>query len=1094
MLTGLTLALLIPTATLGLAAMAKAQDPSARNLAFFEEKVRPLLALRCHKCHGPNKQKSDLRLDHIRHMRKGGERGPALDAANPAHSRILHAISYADSELQMPPKKRLAADEIDVLRRWITVGAPWPDEPLPTSKPKKVFDLHKRRAAHWAWRKLHDGAPPAVDDPEWRENPIDRFVLTKLREKGLPPAPPADKRTLLRRVTFDLTGLPPTVAELNAFLSDKSPGAYHKVIGRLIASPHYGEHWARHWLDLVRFAETMGHEFDYEIPNAWRYRDYVIRAFNLDVPYDEFVREHIAGDLIESPRRNQQAGFNESLIGTGYHWFVEQVHSPVDVRKHTADRTHNQIDVLSKTFLGLTVGCARCHDHKFDAISHADYYALSGFMKSSRYMQRDAGPAIDREAQRAYRTSSKALTAAWAAQIRAAASDVKPYFLSSAAKRLSVACEDITGLDEETAKRWKKALEDKQINRDILHPMHGLSYLGKVKNGKGDVRQAWLRATERARKGPSEFAKSNPETFVDFRKDYFTKWFKEGVAFGAGPVRGPAMVHGDWLPTAIHAAGWASSNANGLRAQGVLHSPQFKIVKRYVHVLAHGREGRINFILEGFYLNKNPIYGGLRQGVNSTTPRWYTFDLNMWKGKRTHLVFCDQTVHDLAGGGNRQDGYLSVQRVAFADTRNPPNPHAHMAETVFGTDGDPVRSLSQVIDSYCAAFLRAADALETNSVTAEQARLLNWMWEKKLFGEDGTIAELRKKVVESSRRVVAGSMLVLAIADGNGEDENIFVRGEHNTLGSVTPRRLLTAIAGEDQPRLGDEGSGRLVLANAVVAPSNPFSTRVAVNRLWHHLFGRGLVATVDNLGVQGKPPSHPLLLDWLARQFVRDGWSFKKSIRRMVLSRTYRMSSKFSPEVDKKDPEIQWLHRMRVRRLPGESIRDSVLQTSGRLDRKMFGPSIPVNLTKFMSGRGRPRGGPLDGAGRRSVYLRISRNFLSPFLLAFDFPLPTSTMGRRGVTNVPAQALALLNDTFVLSQAKIWAKRIAKAGDAPKERIRTMYRIAFTREVRPEEETRMLDFLHKQALVYRCGLDDERVWQDLCHAMWNVKEFIFIR
>ncbi len=230
-------------------------------------------------------------------------------------------------------------------------------------------------------------------------------------------------------------------------------------------------------------------------------------------------------------------------------------------------------------------------------------------MKSSRYMQRDAGPAIDREAQRAYRTSSKALTAAWAAQIRAAASDVKPYFLSSAAKRPSIACEDITGLDEETAKRWKKALEDKQINRDILHPMHGLSYLGKVKNGKGDVRQTWLRATERARKGPSEFAKSNPETFVDFRKDYFTKWFKEGVAFGAGPVRGPAMVHGDWLPTAVHAGGWASSNANGLRAQGVLHSPRFKIVKRYVHVLAHGRESRINFILEGFQLNKSPIYG-----------------------------------------------------------------------------------------------------------------------------------------------------------------------------------------------------------------------------------------------------------------------------------------------------------------------------------------------------------------------------------------------------------------------------------------------------------------------------------------------------
>jgi mono/diheme cytochrome c family protein len=377
---GLVVALVL--ASLGVAGQARATDPA--QLEFFEKKIRPVLVENCYSCHSrPKKPKANLLLDSRPGLLKGGDSGPAFVAGKPEESRLVRAIRYDDPELRMPPRKKLGEEQIADLTAWIKLGAPWPTEgrAAPVRAGKDEFDL-KERSKFWSLQPLRTDLPPAVRQCEWLQSPIDAFVLARLEAAGLPPAAPADKRALIRRVTCDLTGLPPTPAEIDAFLADNDPDAYERIVDRLLASPAYGERWARHWLDLVRYAETCGHEFDFDLPDAYRYRDYVIRAFNADLPYDQFVMEHVAGDLLPRPRRHPVDSCNESIIATGFWFLGEAKHSPVDVRADEADRIDNQIDVFSKAFLGLTVACARCHDHKFDAVSTRDYYALCGYLQS----------------------------------------------------------------------------------------------------------------------------------------------------------------------------------------------------------------------------------------------------------------------------------------------------------------------------------------------------------------------------------------------------------------------------------------------------------------------------------------------------------------------------------------------------------------------------------------------------------------------------------------------------------------------------------------------------------------------------------------
>ncbi|MGH9722925.1 MAG: PSD1 and planctomycete cytochrome C domain-containing protein [Bryobacteraceae bacterium] len=861
-------------------------QPTPTQIEFFERRIRPVLVERCYECHGPKAAQpmSELRLDTRAGMLKGGERGPAIIPGDSENSRLIRAIRYQDPRLLMPPKGRLAPEHVEDFAAWIKMGAPDPrveSKELATAAPRGIDFARARK--FWAFQPLKSTSQATVDS----------FLFAKLKSKGLAPAPPADRRTLLRRVYFDLIGLPPLPAEVDEFVNDRAPDAFRKVVARLLDSPHYGERWARHWLDLVRFAETDGHEFDVDKPNAWRYRDYVIRALNNDLPYNRFVREQIVGDLLNDR--------DEAAVGSGFLWLGEVINTPVDTFQARADRIDNQIDVFGKAFLGLTVACARCHDHKFDPIPAADYYALAGFMHSSRPRQASID-APERVAE-----------------------------LRAIAKRLG------------DARPYSPPPEPFRLND------------------------------------------SRYENFEDFAGDRFARWTVAGEAFGESPV-----------------AGLADSGRFADGFQGILISREFLIKKRYIHVRMAGT-GRVRLFADEYTNSSRTLAGPDRFA-------WKTIDARMGVGNLAYLEISDLD----------QNGHVAVDQICFSDVKEPPGPND--------------------------AALRARPA----GVAASEIPL---------------------------------STFALATVDAEPRDIRVHIRGSHANLGAEIPRRFLTVLSGDQQPGVG-QGSGRTALADRLLRDATPLLARVMVNRLWKHHFGRGLVDTVDNLGMTGERPTHPELLDYLALKFIESGWSVKAMHRMIVLSAAYRMSSRPDAKADGADPRNEWLHRMPIRRLEAEAIRDGVLAVAGTLDRKMYGPSVPPYVSPYMDGdpRGKPKSGPLDGAGRRSVYIQVRRNYLTDMFLTFDYPLPITTIGRRNTSTVASQALYLMNSEFITQQAEHWARRITAEESDGARRVRRMYEEAFARPPEAEETAQALEFVAK------------RSWADLAHVLINTTEFFYVR
>ena len=1174
-------------------------DPA--DLEFFERDVRPLLVRRCVSCHGPEKQKGDLRLDSRAVVLKGGKTGPAIVPGKVDESLLIEAINYGDL-VQMPPKSKLPAAEIATLTRWVERGAAWPIEVDKTAAAKskvKPFDL-KERSRHWSFQPVRKADPPEVKDASWPSSPIDRFLLASLEAKGLKPARAAEKRTLIRRATFDLTGLPPTPAEIDAFLADAAPDAFSKVVDRLLASPRYGERWGRHWLDLVRYAETSGHEFDYDIPDAWRYRDYVVRAFNDDLPYDQFLTEHVAGDLLAEPRRRTGDRANESILATGFYFLGEGTHSPVDVREDEVARIDNQIDVLSKTFLGLTVACARCHDHKFDAIPTKDYYALAGYMKSSRFQHaiiddparftskisaleeiksrmrspkmnvddatfaylhaakkgrlsdplddgdilfddfegdryenwtaqgkafgdgpihlplpdyqgdvkahgrglvgshngRLDGSVVDRDALTGTLTSRtfkieknyihfligggshqgktcvnlqidgktvKSLTGRDANPMRTASFDVRPFRGRSA---------QIQVVDDEPGP-WGNISLDHVVFSDQEFAPGSPSRAAAASSGNSVLdpqrRARWVRAIASASSTKPPTRADRSILFEDFNNPSYAGWTVSGPAFGDAPTKpGSSRVGPSGrspIPPGIAHSGLASD-----RLQGVLRSRSFRIDKKYVHVLASGKMGRLNVIVDGFEKNRDPIYGGLLKNVDDETPRWITLDVGMWVGHRAYLELSDGASLDYSGPRTRYlpgEGYLAVDEIRFSDEAPPASA--------------PVVDLARL-----EATLALWKAGKTSN-SAEEAALQQFLLVNDLVAREASDDSTLVKRYREIEAEIPTPRFAPAILDGTGEDEHVLIRGSAKTPGELVPRRFLEAVGGETMTA-PPAGSGRLELAERMLDPSCPMTARVMVNRLWKGHFGVGLVKTPDDFGVMGDLPSHPELLDWLAAEFVARKWSIKSMHREMMLTTAYRMSSEPNTDAERTDGSNRLLHRMNVRRLEAESVRDSMLFVSGRLDAKMGGPGVPPHLTPLMDGRGRPdSSGPVDGDGRRSIYLNIRRNFLPPMLLAFDFPAPATTMGRRNTSNVPAQALTMLDDPFVLGQARLWAERIlAEPGRTTGQRISAAYATALGR---PPSDAETAD-----ALLFLQGREtDIGTWTDLTHVLFNVKEFLFI-
>ena len=1205
-----------------------------RDHSFFESKIRPVLATKCYECHSAkaSKVKGGLRLDHIDLILKGGDTGPALVIAKPSESLILEAIGYDKPDFQMPPKEKMSQQVVDDFSKWISEGAIWPDEPIPTflsSSKRNSFNLDKRKSAHWCWQPVTK--PLVPKEVALKQNPIDYFIGKRLIEAGLLPALATDKRTWLRRVTFDLTGFPPTLEEIGHFISDESDNAYKTVVDRLLNSDHFGEKWARHWMDLVRYAETCGHEFDYPLENPHEYRDYLIRAFNSDVPYDQFLKEHVAGDLLDEPRRHRTEKFNESIIGTGFWYFHEAVHAPTDPKQDNADRMESQLDVFGKTFLGLTIGCARCHDHKFDAISEKDYYALAAFMQGSNRQEYplDVGgkrKEISNEIEALCKSAFSSLSS------KKLGTKQPPSKYWKGALQLTLSHYTGTGTDanftgevlvdfENDFGDWKahgKAFQKPKLKGSIdLGSVTGYSGVGWAsslnkdpKNSVGSLRSPKIKVEHRFLNfsvGGGQFNEVGVELWADGNRllvargensdelvpkswdlsDYHLseieirivdqatgRWghvHADQFEFSPFPViskpdrpvppisvvESYAQANGLVVQTLhawcmhfkkmdnlksfaqrieraksshhglVHAEqnfiqnsqsfatftsseipqGWKitgqafkprghrlisfagsnlfpsrnilSSHVLGDRRVGNLRSPHFKIEFDQILVRAKAKKGFMRVVIDHYHMGKHSglLFGGtvIKEANSEDNFRWFSLSPKKYKGHWAYLEFVDRGT----------DAYIEIDQVRFANSGVGRSPDSRFS-LLLGDEKIEASNLPGFLDGFVE---KSFAKIHAGKFSGEEYEFLNYLFSEGLipFENQQTIPE-RLSQAEAIDSKTPGERYALAMGEGSPFQGNVYVRGSPHKLGESVVGRNLTALGGQPGTRLD--------LANQLISENNPLVSRVMANRVWLQFFGRGIVATPDDFGPMGQEPSHPELLDWLAHDFRENDWSVKKLIRKIVLSKTYRQSSLLNPYCDQErasfaDPQNIFLHKMPIRRLQAEAIRDSILAFSGRIDRKLFGPSIPIYRTAFMTGRGGKKTGPLDGAGRRSIYGSVYRNFLSPFMLAFDQPAPFGTKGKRSVSNVPAQSLALMNDPFVISQCKMMGENIFQAKKLKSESIDNLFEMITGKPASQATQEKILAFLETQTKSHESLTKED--WADLAHVLINSKGFLFL-
>jgi hypothetical protein len=844
-----------------LAVVATAATPD--EIEFFEKHVRPIFVERCSSCHGEQVQMAGLELTTAEGFYKGGESGPVFVNRDPASSRLLAAVRY-EGEAKMPPTGKLPDEQIEALTRWIAIGAPWPGTQVQPGTAEGASGLHwtEEQESHWAFQPVRTEAPPGVGNREWVQTPIDQFILARLEREGLAPASRADGLTLLRRAKYDLHGLPPSKAEIDEFLSDTGPGRFARLIDRLLNSPRYGEKWGRHWLDVARYADSTGLDDDIKLPHTWRYRDYVIDSFNDDKPYNQFLREQMAGDELDHVT-------DETRIATGFLRSGPRVNFR---EKDNPERRHDYLDDMLATVgrgvLGMTVHCARCHDHKYDPIPQRDYYRLSAVLRSAydpydwlSPNESDIGPDADWN-----ETNSRLLPGAPANDVEEAA-------------RINAPVEDevarLAGeLEELPAPLRKKLLEEK---------------VPTVPN----------------------------EALVDAR-NALSKSLTEDLAASAEEEAGSAE----------------DSGASGSEAISLLDS----------------------FVKAKLRLHTKPLVRALFDMGGDPTP-----------------------VHVLYRG----------------DHRNPGPPVAPGVPSVLGIGLEPY---------------------------------------------------------------------------------------------TVEP--------------LGWSSGRRLALARWLVQPNHPLTARVMVNRVWQHHFGRGIVRSEANFGRTGTPPTHPELLDWLAVEFVKSGWSLKALHRLIVTSTAYRQSSTLDAAKLEADFENALLSRFPLRRLDADAIRDTVLKVSQRLDATPFGPAdeIEVQPDGEVIAKDSPKG------QRRSIYVQQRRSKPVTMLEAFDAPQLKPNCLRRTKSTVASQALEMMNSEILRTSSRYMAGRIMdEAGEDPAAQVNRAYMTALGRLPSAGERADAVSTLTEMTNAWRRRLD-ERVPMEpkvmkarwlalatLCHTVLNSAEFLYI-
>ena len=971
-------------------------------MGYFEKEVAPILKRRCYECHGHDsgKAKGGLVLDSRRGWAKGGGSGPAVVPGKVDESLLVEAVRYRNKGLQMPPKRKLPASEIAILEKWVAMGAPDPRESTtPKVNPEKL----------WALQPISSPVTPSVKDADWSRDMSDDFILSELEKAGLAPAPDADRHTLLRRVTFDLTGLPPTPAEVEAFENDSSDLAYERVVDRLLGNEAFGDHWARRWFDVSCYADLAGVGGRTLIRDAWRYRDYVIDSLNADKPFDRFIHEQIAGDHLAFDSVEQR---REQIIATGFLAIGPYTISNYIKKQLDADVVDHQIDRIGRVFLGQTLSCARCHDHKFDPVPTEDYYAMAGVFHSTLTTSYD-GPGV------------------W--------STITEIELPK------------TGSTKAEIDRRRRKLTGLSAQREKLQPE--LTSMILQIPGATDANSLTLEKSIAAN--------------------------EKGRAYELSFEAGPSVWAG---------ASQATTEANGLQVDLLRDDGSVLRAFRHQPGAWSGKKDaqklkRVRFTYTG------DGSGGVRLRLSTSTPGSSKFggaidDISVRQGKRT--IFSED-FDDLMPGNQGAQAHTGLRVTAFARAPGWTGGGVNHSHAVDLGGGDYA---IQFYGGRTGLLAKAKPASESEKKAFARARELT----RSLDGIALEVTRLREKDIPEK---------ALAVRDvDQPADSPVYRRGDFQNLGDIVPRGFIKAVRVSKTYDIPNKTSGRLQLAQWLTDPDNPLTSRVLVNRVWHHLFGMGLVRTVDYFGVHGETPSHPELLDFLARRFrLDDRWSLKRTIRRVVLSRAYRMSSAHDVKAAAIDPDNRLLWRMPRRRLSAESIRDAMLAVSGQLDPARGGPSLGLELKGNIRGLGGNVNLP-TWAGRIPDYIRNRRTVYLPFkrerpvgeleiLSIFDFPHPSEITGARANTTVATQALFLLNGALVKQQAVQLAQRLAKIEADETARLKHLYLLTLNRPATREEMEAATAFLDASDDDFEKNARD-RAWGQLCHAILGSNDFLF--
>jgi hypothetical protein len=976
----------------------------------YARDVRPIFVQHCVACHGPTKQKGDLRLDTPAGARKGGESGPAIVAKNSTQSRLIRYVAGLEEGSQMPPEgEPLSAVQVGILRAWIDAGAEGTAED----------DAAAALAAKpwWSFQPLVRPAVPAVaaEQTKWIRNPVDAFIWQRLQEKDLQHSPEADRRTLIRRLSFDLTGLPPSPQEVAQFIQDPSDNAYETLVERLLMSPRYGERWARHWLDVVHYADSHGQDQDRQRPNAWPYRDYVIRALNDDKPYAQFIREQVAGDVLapEDP---------EAIIATGFlaagPWDESGL---MGIREDSLDRQIarylDRDDIVSSTmstFTGLTVGCARCHDHKFDPISQADYYSLqavfAGIDKAERTF--DADP-----------------------QVAAKRSALNEQLASLKARQGKEEADFLTAERQAAVKAVEAAWQATEKDWTVLEPIAWQAKEGATLQKLAD------------RSILSGGVRPDKETYtitLATELSSITGLRLEVLSDESLPMRGP-----------------------GRQDNGNLHLSEIRIEtipagQPEKGTLLKIKSAQADFDQTGWGISRaidgDPATAwGIHPAVGQS--HWGLFELaetaNLPTGT-TLVVELDQ----LHGGGHL------IGRLRLAATSS-----LQLAVGKTAVSGE---------------LLQLLQVPAANRTTAQLAELGRLVWERQLEQELAALPPQNKVYCGTNRFSAEGSFKPTATP----REVRLLKRGDISKPAEIALPGSITAVSnlpGRFQlANLTDEGLRRAALAGWLAHQDNPLTWRVLVNRVWQHHFGKGLVDTPNDLGRMGGTCSHPELLDWLAAEFRDSGGSLKQLHRLLVTSSTYRQQVAQNAQAAAVDADNRLLWRMNRTRLDAESLRDGVLQVSGRLNETMYGPPVmhflmkpgvhvtPVaNYEQFNV--------DLPEGGRRSIYRYIFRTSPDPLLEALDCPDGSQSAPTRTTSVGALQALALWNNKFTLRHAEHLAELVVKDSPELTGQLSALGQRLFSRPLTAAEQAAWEAYTQKHGLA------------NLCRVLLNSSEFLFI-